>query len=125
MERLYTLPQIGEIEYPSIPLSLGNTQGRKRISFMIELLHVKHLCHTVKVSCPARIKIAIKLLICANNLLLPVGSVTAAAITVTFCKRVKRLGSNYKLVFHKGGHLCEISKSHKHTTLQIMIHSVT
>ena len=40
---------------------------------------------TVKVSCPIRIKTAIKLFISANNFLLPRELVTVLAITLTFC----------------------------------------
>jgi len=40
---------------------------------------------TVKVSCPPRIKTAIKLFIWANNFLLPTELLTVVAITLTFC----------------------------------------
>lgn len=52
---------------------------------MEQKIGFKH--HTVKVSCPARMKTAMKLLICANNFLLPTGLATVIAITVTFCNR--------------------------------------
>lgn len=46
---------------------------------------------TVKVSCPARIKTAMKLLISANNLLLAIGLTAVIAIIVTFCHQQQRV----------------------------------
>lgn len=55
----------------------------KKWNCMDQKIGFKH--HTVKVSCPARMKTAMKLLTCANNFLLPTGLETVIAITVTFC----------------------------------------
>lgn len=99
----------------------------KQWNCMERKIGFKH--HTVKVSCPARMKTAMKLLICANNFLLPTGLATVIAITVTFCicechqeKKIPYRPLENTNIIHNGKFFSENNLKKKKGSIKIQKH---